>query len=99
MFLNQKRTAPAFKVGVRQLRILSSNMLITHWGLWLEWLWLSPDWRGLKGLIYGAIAQLGEHLLCTQGVVGSNPSSSTNSSVGVLVSGRSGGNKTHSQGL
>ena len=26
---------------------------------------------------YGAIAQLGEHLLCTQGVSGSNPLSST----------------------
>jgi hypothetical protein len=26
----------------------------------------------------GDVAQLGEHLLCTQGVVGSNPSSSTN---------------------
>ena len=25
----------------------------------------------------GAVAQLGEHLLCKQGVVGSNPSSST----------------------
>ena len=28
---------------------------------------------------YGAIAQLGEHLLCTQGVIGSIPVSSTNS--------------------
>ena len=26
---------------------------------------------------FGAVAQLGEHLLCKQGVVGSNPSSST----------------------
>lgn len=29
----------------------------------------------------GAVAQLGEHLLCKQGVVGSIPSSSTNNSV------------------
>ena len=27
---------------------------------------------------HGAIAQLGEHLLCTQGVIGSIPFSSTN---------------------
>ena len=68
MFLSQKRTAPAFVVGVRQLRILSHRMLTPRLGLSLSGL----------GLIYGAIAQLGEHLLCTQGVVGSNPSSSTN---------------------
>ena len=36
-----------------------------------------PDVRGSNG----AIAQLGEHLLCKQGVVGSIPSSSTNNSV------------------
>ena len=30
------------------------------------------------GLDRGAVAQLGEHLLCKQGVVGSIPSSSTN---------------------
>ena len=30
----------------------------------------------------GAVAQLGEHLLCKQGVVGSIPSSSTNVSLG-----------------
>jgi hypothetical protein len=29
-------------------------------------------------LFAGAVAQLGEHLLCKQGVVGSIPSSSTN---------------------
>ena len=29
-------------------------------------------------LVSGAVAQLGEHLLCKQGVVGSNPISSTN---------------------
>ena len=30
---------------------------------------------------HGAIAQLGEHLLCTQGVIGSIPFSSTNRTV------------------
>jgi hypothetical protein len=36
--------------------------------------------RSLKPLVepIGAVAQLGEHLLCKQGVVGSNPISSTN---------------------
>ena len=33
-----------------------------------------------KRLVKGAIAQLGEHLPCTQGVRGSIPRSSTNSS-------------------
>jgi hypothetical protein len=34
-------------------------------------------WRGLSK-VSGGLAQLGEHLLCKQGVVGSIPSSSTN---------------------
>ena len=34
-------------------------------------------------LVFGAVAQLGEHLLCKQGVVGSIPISSTNSLIGV----------------
>ena len=38
----------------------------------------------------GAVAQLGEHLLCKQGVVGSIPSSSTN----VREAGRSGAGST-----
>jgi hypothetical protein len=29
-------------------------------------------------MVYGAVAQLGEHLLCKQGVTGSIPVSSTN---------------------
>ena len=33
----------------------------------------------------GAVAQLGEHLLCKQGVVGSIPSSSTNRAQGLEV--------------
>ena len=33
--------------------------------------------RVLKAEVEGAVAQLGEHLLCKQGVVGSIPSSST----------------------
>ena len=35
----------------------------------------------------GGLAQLGEHLLCKQGVVGSIPSSSTNSGTGIQKSG------------
>lgn len=31
-------------------------------------------------MFYGALAQLGEHLLCKQGVVGSIPTSSTKTS-------------------
>ena len=34
---------------------------------------------------YGGLAQLGEHLLCKQGVVGSIPSSSTNQVFGLYV--------------
>jgi hypothetical protein len=34
--------------------------------------------RNLRKSLYGGIAQLGEHLLCKQGVVGSIPSASTN---------------------
>lgn len=37
----------------------------------------------------GGLAQLGEHLLCKQGVVGSIPSSSTSDSWGELVIGPS----------
>jgi hypothetical protein len=42
---------------------------------------VKSETRGLKPLVepIGAVAQLGEHLLCKQGVVGSNPISSTNS--------------------
>ena len=45
----------------------------------------------------GAVAQLGEHLLCKQGVVGSIPSSSTN----VREAGRSGAGsiETHRQAV
>ena len=39
---------------------------------------IHPDPPCLR--LIGAVAQLGEHLLCKQGVVGSIPSSSTNSS-------------------
>ena len=35
----------------------------------------------MRGL--GAVAQLGEHLLCKQGVVGSNPISSTSAHRGI----------------
>ena len=35
-------------------------------------------------IVFGAVAQLGEHLLCKQGVVGSIPSSSTNACLGSL---------------
>ena len=35
----------------------------------------------LSSLATGGLAQLGEHLLCKQGVVGSNPSSSTKGGV------------------
>lgn len=43
---------------------------------------IQPDppivWRKYPGKsLYGGIAQLGEHLLCKQGVVGSIPSAST----------------------
>ena len=43
--------------------------------------------------ISGAVAQLGEHLLCKQGVVGSIPSGSTISGVERMESGHSHGNK------
>ncbi len=36
-------------------------------------------------LVFGGIAQLGEHLLCKQGVVGSNPSASTKTGFWLLV--------------
>ena len=36
---------------------------------------------------YGAVAQLGEHLLCKQKVVGSIPTSSTKSLKGLVVAG------------
>lgn len=50
--------------------------------LWLE---RTPDKREVDGsspsrpttLINGGVAQLGEHLLCTQGVIGSIPFTST----------------------
>ena len=32
---------------------------------------------GVRSPVYGALAQLGEHLLCKQGVVGSIPTGST----------------------
>ncbi len=37
---------------------------------------MTPDTRNVGSGI-GGIAQLGEHLLCTQGVSGSNPLTST----------------------
>ena len=42
----------------------------------------------------GAVAQLGEHLLCKQGVVGSIPSSSTNRDE---IQGRVGGAESRSK--
>ena len=52
----------------------------------LSWLERTTDNRKVGGssplgptnfLSYGGIAQLGEHLLCTQGVIGSSPIIST----------------------
>ena len=45
----------------------------------------------------GGLAQLGEHLLCKQGVVGSIPSSSTNNSV--LIQHQSGFVREHEASL
>ncbi len=42
-------------------------------------------WSGFGSWIIGAVAQLGEHLLCKQGVVGSIPSGSTNLPVFIMV--------------
>jgi hypothetical protein len=39
---------------------------------------LSPEHSALSPELNGGLAQLGEHLLCKQGVVGSIPSTSTN---------------------
>src|ERR1700733_15287012 len=54
------------------------------WGLYLSWLERTPD-KGEVGssnlprpTIVGVVAQMGEHLLCKQGVIGSIPISSTN---------------------
>jgi hypothetical protein len=38
---------------------------------------VGPDASGVDVPVIGALAQLGEHLLCKQGVVGSIPTSST----------------------
>ncbi len=35
---------------------------------------------GAGGSVFGGVAQLGEHLLCKQGVIGSNPFTSTKTS-------------------
>ncbi len=42
---------------------------------------------GLKSPVYGALAQLGEHLLCKQGVVGSIPTGSTTRSAFISANG------------
>ena len=39
--------------------------------------WFSLETNNLKRFLNGAVAQLGEHLLCKQGVTGSIPVSST----------------------
>src|SRR5690606_1314359 len=52
-----------------------------HFGPWPSW--DGVRWRSLAAgspagqVAYGALAQLGEHLLCKQGVVGSIPTGST----------------------
>ena len=43
-------------------------------------------WRVPDLLVHGGVAQLGEHLLCKQGVVGSIPSASTRGS-GIITGG------------
>ena len=60
-------------------------------GLWLSWLERTPDKREVDGsspfrpiyieifLTHGALAQLGERLLCKQEVIGSIPLSSIDS--------------------
>jgi hypothetical protein len=48
---------------------------------------LDPPWRLRRGFgSFGALAQLGEHLLCKQGVVGSIPTGSTTDLTGQRVS-------------
>lgn len=44
---------------------------------WLRWS-MNPEVCDAGLCMTGGLAQLGEHLLCKQGVVGSIPSSSTN---------------------
>ena len=47
-------------------------------GGWRKLLPLSlKKWRKLQTILYGGVAQLGEHLPCKQGVMGSNPIIST----------------------
>ena len=54
------------------------------WGLKCESkaVLLSPERLALSPELNGGLAQLGEHLLCKQGVVGSIPSTSTNNLLG-----------------
>ena len=40
------------------------------------------QWRERDTFQHGGVAQLGEHLLCKQGVIGSNPFISTRPAVG-----------------
>ena len=66
--------------------LLFSFERLTDWlraysSVWLE---RTPDKREVGGSIptrpttpIGGVAQLGEHLLCKQGVIGSNPFTST----------------------
>jgi hypothetical protein len=57
---------------------------------------IHPDPPGFGKAGHGAVAQLGEHLLCKQGVVGSIPISSTTSDIRDQRSG--GSSRTHGLG-
>ncbi len=59
--------------------------------LFLRWLRLAGEDPGLSICMTGGLAQLGEHLLCKQGVVGSIPSSSTNHQCIAFCAGRAEG--------
>ena len=64
-------TAPFFHAPVAQL---DQSIRLRTERPWVQ----VPSGAPVLKQFHGGIAQLGEHLLCKQGVVGSNPSTSTN---------------------